>query len=52
MPPGSSWLVPLIAKIAVSMGFVLAVTAVVEHLGPRLGAYLVALSRPTAGGRP
>lgn len=42
MPPGSPWLVLLIVKIAVSAGFVLAVTAVVERLGPRLGALIAA----------
>ncbi len=42
MSPGSSWIVLLIAKIVVSAGFVLGVTAAVERLGPRLGALIAA----------
>ena len=42
MAPSSSVLVLLFAKIAVSAGFVLAVTAAVERLGPRLGAVVSA----------
>jgi hypothetical protein len=42
MAPTSSALVLLIAKIAVSAGFVLGVTAAVERLGPRLGAFISA----------
>src|SRR5262245_51342107 len=39
----SSVLVLLIAKIVVSAGFVLGVTAAVERLGPRLGAIVSAI---------
>ena len=42
MAQSSSVLVLLFAKIAVSAGFVLAVTAAVERLGPRLGAVVSA----------
>ena len=38
MAESSSVLVLLIAKIVVSAGFVLGVTAAVERLGPGLGA--------------
>jgi len=40
--PGSSWLVLLIAKIVVSVGFVLVGTAAAERLGPRLGGLIAA----------
>src|SRR5262245_5183802 len=42
MTPIPPVLVLLIAKIVVSAGFVLAVTAAVERLGPRLGAIVSA----------
>ena len=42
MAPGSSWIILLLAKVLVSAGFVLGVTAAVERLGPRLGALVAA----------
>src|SRR5688572_6821004 len=42
MPPGSSWMLFLLAKVVVSAGFVLGVTAAVERLGPRLGSLIAA----------
>jgi len=41
--PGSSWVVLLLSKVALSAGFTLAGTAAVERLGPRVGGLVAAV---------
>ena len=40
MSPGSSWMALFVAKLVLSAGIVIGVTAAVERLGPRLGALI------------